>query len=697
MYSFKKAFVVCLAAILMFVHVGTVSIVSAENHDTTKLTILHTNDTHAKWEESSSGMGYAKLATLINQYRAENDHTLLLDAGDTFHGTPFATVEQGASIARIYNAIGFDALVPGNHDFNYGYERLFELEELSDFPIISANTRFEENGSLLFDPYIMKEIAGLKIGIFGLSTPETKFKSAPKNTYGVEFTDHVAESQAMVTALEAEGADMIIALSHLGTDESSIEQSTDVAEAVEGIDLIIDGHSHSVFEHGLEAANDTLIVSAGEYTENLGVVEITFTGNQLTEKTASIVTKAAAGELEADPTVQAVIDEITEAQEVILGEVIGSTDVLLDGARENVRAGETNLGNLITDSMIAESGAEVAIFNGGGIRESIPVGEITRGDAITVLPFGNVLQTKELTGATIKAALEHGVSDYPNAKGAFPHVGGMTFEIDVDASAGQRVKNLQVAGEPVVLDRTYVVAMNDFMASGGDDYTMFIDAPLVNDYAALDEILIDYIAEHTPVSPAIEGRITEYVEPPVELPFTDVNADDWYAEFVVDLYDQGLIRGTSETTFSPSRTLTRAQFSSMLVRAFDLEATEKAPFTDIGRIAEETQMDISAAYEYGLVHGWNDGTFGPNKPLTRAQMAIMLKRAYELHMGGAFETSESTPFNDITRLDEEAQLAITMAYQLDLVAGYGDEYRPNASATRAQSAKVVSLFLALHQ
>ncbi|WLR41374.1 5'-nucleotidase C-terminal domain-containing protein [Bacillus carboniphilus] len=476
-----------------------------------EITLLHTNDTHSKvWEDKYAGMGFAKIATLVEQYEEANPNTLVLDAGDTFHGTTFSTLVEGTSIVEVMNEIGYDAMAAGNHDFNYGYERLLELAGLTEFPVLSANVVYEETGEHLLKPYTIEEVDGIKIGIFGLTTPETTYKTHPANVEGIEFLDPADVANEMVAELEKQNVDTIVALTHLGTDASSTDTSIKVANEAPGIDLIVDGHSHTVDnidEHG----NGTLIVSAGEYTENLGVVNLTFENGELVSKESEMITKEEAEEMgiEEDPEVKALIDEIDAEHDEILSEVIGSTDVVLDGEREQVRAGETNLGNLITDAMLSETGADVALMNGGGIRSSVDQGEITKGEVITVLPFGNYITTIEVTGQTLLDALEHGTSSYPEVSGAFPHVAGMTFAIDTEQPAGERVHSVKIDGTPLDIEATYTLATNDFLAAGGDDYTMFIGAEISGEFGALDEVLIDYIAKHSPVSPAVEGRIIE--------------------------------------------------------------------------------------------------------------------------------------------------------------------------------------------
>ena len=509
MINMKKGFITILSAAVIASGFTVPFKASAEGEAAKKITILHTNDTHSRVEESANdGMGFAKISTLAKQFEEKNPNTLLLDAGDTFHGTTFATLEKGESIAKVLNAVGYDAMAAGNHDFNYGYKQLLELKTKVNFPVLAANVRYQKDNSLLLKPYEIKEVDGIKLGIFGLSTPETTYKTHPKNVEGLNFTDPVKEAQEMVKELKAQNVDVIIAVTHLGIDASSTETSIKVAKGAPGIDLIVDGHSHSTLVEGLKGENNTLIVSAGEYTKNLGVVELTFEGKKLVNKSARLINKSETADVKGDVAVEKVINEVKESQKTILAEVIGKTDVKLDGEREQVRTGETNLGNLITDAMMNQTGAQIAITNGGGIRASINPGNITKGDVITVLPFGNYTVTKYLTGAQIKAGLENGVNAYPETKGAFPHVGGMTYAIDPSRPAGDRVHSMKIKGVPMDMNKQYLVATNDFMAAGGDEYVSFKDSKIVNEFPALDEALIAYIQKLGTVTYKAENRIT---------------------------------------------------------------------------------------------------------------------------------------------------------------------------------------------
>ncbi len=511
---------------------------TSTSQDKKYITIMHTNDTHGRAEEGKyDGMGFAKVSTLVQQYETENPDkpVVMLDAGDTFHGTTFATLVQGESIAKVMNEVGYDGMAAGNHDFNYGYERLLEIESLLDFPLLSANV-IKEDGERLLKPYTIEEVNGVKLGIFGLSTPETHYKTHPNNVKGLTFTDPAAEAKLMVELLENEGVDVIIAVTHLGTDASSTDTSIKVAEEAQGIDIIVDGHSHTVDNLPTEAG--TLIVSAGEYTKNLGVVELVFNqDNELLEKIPSRITKEDAAEVTPDADIEWMISAIKTSQQEILSEVVGHTTVALDGEREQVRAGETNLGNLIADAMIDLTGADVALTNGGGIRASIEEGDVTKGDIINVLPFGNYVVTKMVSGADIKAALENGVSAYPETKGAFPHISGMTFTINTDMAAGERVEDLMVKGEPVDLEKEYVLATNDFLAAGGDEYTMFGSAAIVNEYPALDEVLIDFMSKQEKVNPMIDNRIAvkaSDVEQPAENGESDAEQPTEVSEEITD-------------------------------------------------------------------------------------------------------------------------------------------------------------------
>lgn len=453
-----------------------------------EFTLIHTNDTHSRIEEGKyAGMGFDKIATLVKEKRTAGN-VLLLDAGDTFHGQTFATISKGESVAKVLNLLKYDALTAGNHDFNYGQERLLELDGMTDFPILGANVM--KDGKAFLQEYTIKEIDGIKVGIFGLTSPETSYKTHPKNVVGIKFESPIEVAKKMVAELE-DKTDMIICLGHIGLDESTEITSKDVVEAVDGIDIFVDGHSHTTLAEGL-VVNNTTIVQTGEYDKNLGVVTVTVKDGAVTVM-PSLVTKEAAAEIAPDSEVEALISSIAESNSVITSVIVAQSDQSYEGERAFVRTQQTNLGTLIADAMIYSTGAEIAITNGGGIRASIEPGDISQGDIITVLPFGNYVVTKNVSGAEIKTVIEMGIGSYPETKGAYPHVAGMTFKFDEKMAEGSRITEIMYDGKALKDDQMYVVALNDYIAAGGDGYDVLEDNPIIGEYPALDEVVVAYL------------------------------------------------------------------------------------------------------------------------------------------------------------------------------------------------------------
>ncbi|MGL6167780.1 MAG: bifunctional metallophosphatase/5'-nucleotidase [Fusobacteriaceae bacterium] len=475
-----------------------------------ELVITHFNDVHARVYEGP-GIGYAKIATVVEDLKADNlnKNVMVLDAGDSLHGTTFATLERGDSIAKVLDKIGVTAMALGNHDFNYGSARTEELNANTKMEMLATNV-VKKNGKNFTKPYIIKEIEGKKVGIFGLSTPETSYKTNPNNVTEIKFLEPIETAQKTVKELKALGVEFIIVLSHLGDDESTKKEwkSTTLAEKVEGINLIIDGHSHTVRE-SKEVINNTVLVQTGEYGKNLGVLKIDFdTLNQgaeaieytLMKKDQVTGVKNAEGKIEGgvieNKEVAEYILKIKTEQNKITETVIGKTEVKLIGDRDAVRTSETNLSNLITDAMVWKSGSDMSLTNGGGIRASIEAGNITVGDVITVLPFGNYVITKELTGSDIKKALEHGLKNVPNSAGSMAQFGGITLDLDLTKPEGQKVSNIKFKNKKKFdLNAKYKVATNDFMAVGGDGYSSFKGKKEIANYPGLDEVLVEYIKE----------------------------------------------------------------------------------------------------------------------------------------------------------------------------------------------------------
>ncbi len=463
----------------------------------TDINIYHTNDTHSRAESSDSRIGFAKFKEYIDETSQDVDGKLVLDAGDTFHGQAFATLENGESIAKIIKAVGYDALTPGNHDFNYGQDKLNDLGEMAGVEVLAANVT-DASGELKYSDSITKEIGDVKVGVFGIATPESAYKTNPTNVEGLDFgtkEEVIEDAQNMVDKLEQEGCDVIVGLAHVGIDADSELKSTDIATNVEGMDLLIDAHSHHELKDYPQSTN-TVMTSTGEYFESIGHVSIQY--NETTDEvtvTPQQITAEEIKDLKEDEEVKSLIYGIKEGQEVILNEVIGNTPIALDGERSSVRFGHTNLGNLITNSMLYETGADIALTNGGGIRASIDEGDITKGEVLTVLPFGNYIVTLEVTGQQVIDALNHGLVV---GAGSFTHFAGMEVEVKevIDGETTRlEVVSTKIDGKKIKNKEKYTVATNDFLAVGGDNYTMLAEGTPLNEFASLDEALIKYIGE----------------------------------------------------------------------------------------------------------------------------------------------------------------------------------------------------------
>lgn len=494
---------------ISMVFANDATIISAQA-DAKKITIIHTNDTHARVKDSDGGFGFAKIATIVKQAKENNPNTLVFDAGDTLHGMPIINISQGANAVKILNAVGYDFMTPGNHDYNYGQKRLMELSEMAEFEMLSANI-LDSEGEYVFKPYEIKEIDGVKIGIFGLTTPETAYKTSPTNVEGLKFADAIEISKKMVEELK-DKADIIIALAHIGLDESSVITSKAIAENVEGIDIIIDGHSHTTLQNGL-LVNDTLIAQTGDHGKNLGFVEIEVVDGQIVKKEARLMASADNADINADEEVADLIAGIDEENKPLLSKVVAKTDIYLDGVRENVRTKETNLGNLSADAVRSASGADVGFVNGGNIRIELNPGDITFDDVSKLFPFGNTITVIEMTGAEIIEALENSVAGYPAAQGGFLQVSGINFKFSKDREVGSRVYETKIGDQLIdtaeELAKKYTVAINDFLADGGDGYNVMKGKTVVGEIGTYEEVFAAYLNSNGTKGCEVSGRIVE--------------------------------------------------------------------------------------------------------------------------------------------------------------------------------------------
>ena len=487
---------------------GVFSLTSARASSRGRLHILHINDSHSRLEPAiesnatcaGSGVdrclgGAARIATAVRQRRAAlaagGLPMLVLDAGDQGQGSLFYTAHGGRAEMEMMNLIGFDATTLGNHEFNRGSDALAEMLAMAAFPVVSGNTIVAPAHPLagLVRDHLMIERDGLRVGILGVTTPDTALLSSPGE--GVRLADPVAHLRAAAAQLRAEDVHNILVLSHLG-----VAQDQALAATVEGISLIVGGHSHTLMSNTVPGAPDyaTLvaspagravpIVQAYAFSHYLGEVSVEFDSD-------GAVVAATGDTIELSAEAFAEAEDVAARIAVLAGPVerlratrLTFLEADIDGRRIACRSGACAMGNTVADAMVARmrsAGVTIAITNGGGIRDSLSAGPITLGDVLTVLPFQNTLYTLELSGAVILAALEHGVSGLPEGGGRFPQVSGLRFRLDASRPSGAgRVSEVAVLtpGGRATLDAAarYAVVTNSFLARGGDGYAMFAAA-----------------------------------------------------------------------------------------------------------------------------------------------------------------------------------------------------------------------------
>ncbi|OPA75375.1 multifunctional 2',3'-cyclic-nucleotide 2'-phosphodiesterase/5'-nucleotidase/3'-nucleotidase [Paenibacillus selenitireducens] len=475
---------------------------------TEHITIAHTNDVHGHIQENTKDkeFGYAKIATLVNDWRKENSNFLLMDAGDTFQGTIYTNQFKGETVLPILNSLGYAAMAAGNHEFDYGYEQLLNLRDQLKYPMINANVYKADGANLLVPTYTAK-VGDQTIAFIGFVTEDTPIVTHPNNVIGLTFKDPVEIAKKLVPELQAQ-ADHVIILSHIG-----VEKDREIAKNVPGIDLIIGGHSHTPLRTP-EVVNGTHIVQDWEYGKSLGRVDMYYYDKELVGFSGGLVEYDE--NVKADPAIDKLVQEVVQKVEKSMNVTVGKTNVDLQGERPQVRAVETNLGNFIADAIIAKTKtiqghtADIALVNGGGIRASKKAGDITKKDLYSILPFPNTLTIVEATGADIRAALEvsvKGVEKTDDLPGSFLQIGGMSFEYDITKPAGQRVLDVKIGGKPLDLTKTYTVATNDFITSGGDGYSMLKKDQVLNTGYTFYDVVEEYLEQHKEINPQVENRI----------------------------------------------------------------------------------------------------------------------------------------------------------------------------------------------
>lgn len=650
-----------------------------------KTVILHTNDVHGAVE------GYAYIAQLKADYEAKGAEVILVDAGDYSQGEVYVSDTKGLDAVEMMNVTGYDVVTLGNHEFDYGYAQLKENMTKADFKILCANV-YGEDGTPIFDAnYTYTTKSGVKIGFFGMETPEAQTKANPALIKGLKFnTDLKAVAEKQLEALKDD--DVVIALSHLGVDDSSKPYTSyDLYNAAKGIDFIIDGHSHSVMTKG---KNGEPIQSTGTKFANIGVIVIDDATKKIESNSLYEIKEDTAKDAAVAAAAQKIIDRIDKEY----GAVFAKSKVELNGAKapNGNRDGETNNGDLITDAMLwkvmqnkegltVNEDHVVAITNGGGIRAAIKVGDVTKKDIKTVLPFGNTIEVIYVTGTELLEALEASTFCVPESIGGFPQVSGISYTISTgavyDANAEtypastyygpksiNRVTINSINGKDFKLGDTYAVVTNNFSAAGGDTYYAFKAATAKFDTGVpLDEAVMEYVTTE------LKGVIGEqYAAPQGRIlmnPFKDVKVSSWFGKYVIDLYNDGIINGTSATTYAPNDTLTwAAALKLLLVSNGDLKAADATG-------ADWSKNAIAKAAELGLVAADLDGT----KAISRLEFCQVAAKLNKLA-----ESKTESKFTDCT---DGYVMALVDA---KVISGMTETtFEPAASLTRAQIAKII--------
>lgn len=650
-----------------------------------KTVILHTNDVHGAVE------GYAYIAQLKADYEAKGAEVILVDAGDFSQGTTYVSSTKGADAVTMMNAAGYDVVTLGNHEFDYGYAQLKENMSKAKLKVVCADV-FNEDGTPIFDAsYTYTTKSGVKVGFFGMETPETQTKANPALIKGLTFATGDAFTKAAADQVAAlKDADVVICLAHLGVDgESKPYRSADLYAAVKGIDFIVDGHSHTVMTKGEKGEP---IQSTGTAFANIGVIVIDDASKKIESNSLYEIKEDTAK----DATVAAAAKTIVDRVDKEYGFVFAKSEVALNGAKapNGNRDSETNNGDLITDAMLwkvmqnkegltVDADHVVAITNGGGIRAAIKPGDVTKKDINTVLPFGNTVAVIYVTGAELLEALE--ASTYSLPVGGFPQVAGINFTLSTavayDANAEtypastyygpksiNRVVINSINGKEFKADDTYAVVTNNFVAGGGDTYYAFAAASAQFDTGIpLDEAVMEYVTTE------LKGVIgAQYAAPQGRIllnPFKDVKVSSWFGKYVIDLYNDGIINGTSATTYAPNDTLTwAAALKLLLVSNGDLKAADATG-------ADWSKNVIAKAAELGLVAADLDGA----KAISRLEFCQVAAKLNKLA-----ESKTESKFTDCT---DGYVMALVDA---KVINGMTETtFEPDASLTRAQIAKII--------
>ena len=722
--------------------------------DKDEIVIYYTNDVHTYID---GALSYDNIADLKAQTKYVAAGVLLLDAGDHVQGTAYGSMDKGKTIIELMAAANYDAATLGNHEFDYGMERALEITKQAGFPYLSCNFYNEKNGvagANVLDSYKIFTVGGKKIAVVGITTPESFTKSTPKYfqdeagnyIYGIaggaDGTELYNSVQTAVDLAKRAGADYVIALGHCGDDPSSKPwTSEEVIANTTGIDAFIDGHSHSTVEMKEVKAKDgktVVLTQTGSYFNAIGRMSITKDGIK------SELIEAYNG---SDKDVAAIKNAWIAEIDTKLGEVIGHTALTFDNYDRTdaanpirlVRKQETNTGDFAADALYylfdnMDLDVDLAIMNGGGVRNKAITGDISYKTCKAIHTFGNVACLITVTGQQILDALEWGARDAGTAEcGGFLQVSGVTYEIHTyipstvqkddkgvwtaGPTGEYRVKNVKIGGEPLDLTKTYNMAgYNYTLRDCGDGFAMFKGAENVVDYVMEDYMVLANYVKSFPVKDGKheieaknsvlganyaevtgEGRITIVTEKPIENKFTDVHESDWFYDYVMEVYAAGIVNGYTATEYAPELNLTRGQLATMLYRAAgEPEVEGYSTFTDVPQDQYYAKA-IAWAQKESVINGVGNNCFAPEENITREDMITMF---YRLE-GEEETTADLTTFKDYEKVDDYAVEAMKWAVGNGIIGGTSYEgveglyLDPTGYTTRAQAAKVFCVWMEL--
>ena len=610
------------------------------------LTIVHTNDVHGNEAVEPYVKGY------VDSLRAAGKDVVLISGGDAFKGTAFASMTNGLDVAAVMNMVGYDIFTIGNHEQMLGAELFGKIAETVDFPVLAANASdaWREAVPEIRD-YVIQEFGGTKIAFIGLTTPGSGG--------ALNGADSVIESaERAKAAAEAEGATVFIAVTHLGVKASDETlRSTYLADQCPWLTAIIDAHCHTAHENGL-MQGDVLIAETGEYGNNIGVVELTFQSGKVTGVSAKLIPikgKEAECGITPDAEVQAFIDEVNAKSAEYLQEIVATTPVDLDGAREFSRVRESNLGDLVTDALRSAGNTDLALCLGAYLRVNIPAGDITREALMQALYEDKDLYTVEVTGQRIFELMTMGVSVYPKENSYFfLHVSGINLEFSTEL--GNSIVGITMAdGSPFDLDAVYTCTLReDNVKSLFPGY----EATVIS--STVCQAVIQYLNSGAEISREVAGRLK-----PVEGTFADLEGH-WGKDVVNDILALKDMSGYPDGTFRPDAAVTLGGFKAVLTKAFSLSDEDAAAIFPEDDSAET---------------------------ITREEAALYIKRMLDLQ-GFVLPQGEAETFSDLGGVSAEAAEAISALQRGNIINGVGGGlYAPNGNTTRAQLAAIVSRLL----